>query len=81
MGPRCRACHCATPGAYLGAYPETWARRFYGRPAQQAIAVDASDLGELPEGERVEIRRLLLEAIKVNRAEPPGPSDQLAGEF
>ena len=46
--------------------PEALMDRIYGRPAQASMS---QDLGEIDSGDVVEIRRMLLERIRVERAD------------
>jgi hypothetical protein len=46
--------------------PEALRDRIYGRPAQASMS---QDLGEIDSGDVVEIRRMLLERIRVERAD------------
>jgi hypothetical protein len=48
--------------------------RAYGRPVPAAAS---QDFGEIEAGDVVEIRRLLLEAIRVERQEPGEPADEV----
>jgi hypothetical protein len=57
--------------------PEALMDRIYGRPAQAGVSPDNP---EIEAGDTVEIRRLLLEAISVERQEPGEPADELLGE-
>ena len=52
--------------------PEALMDRIYGRPAQAAVS---QDFGEIEAGATIEIRRLLLEAISVERAPTELPAD------
>jgi hypothetical protein len=57
--------------------PEALMDRIYGRPAQASAS---QHFEEIEAGDVVEIRRLLLEAITVERPEPGESADDLLGE-